>query len=780
MSTVEQDNRRASWAAMIVAAVMIGQNLAGKALRDGFFLSHFDASALPLVMTTTSLLSVAMVFGSVALFRRVSPSRSLPIVFTISALLFVAEWALSLRAPRAAAVLLYLHTTSVGAVVVSAFWSVVNERFDPHTAKQMIGKIAGGATLGGVIGGVAVWQGASQLSIPTMICVLGALNLGCALGVPAIGRPAIVRRDDDGPASSAFTIFEETPYLRQLALLVGLSAFSGAAFDYVLKARAATQLTEDGALVGFFALFYLGVGVATFVAQNLLTRRSLEKLGLAFNVGTLPAAACLFGPIAIMFPAVWAAVLLRGGTNVLESSLYRSGYELLYTPVAPEKKRPTKVLIDVGGDKLGAAIGGGAAFFVLGIFPVFAEPLLLCIGVGAAVAALFVTRDLHQGYIASLAESLRGDLLDPTALDALDATTKAAVAHTMAAVSRSDVRADISRGGGNGAARLDRTAIRARLERAAGTRSDDGAPPAPGARSRAERSSSRTLEPTDVDGILIAIADLRSGDPERIEGSLRRHNPLPDVLVSHAIDLLADERVAATATPAIRKVAPANTGLLLDALLRTRAPLAVRREVCDILGALPTQRCAEGLVGVLDDRDFEFRFRAASGLLQIVQASSKVKVPEAPLFAAARTEARDSSRRWRYQTVVAERLGREAGVGSSAGLRVVHGLAYVFSLLFVVLDREPLRLAIRAVAAEDPAQRGTGLEYLHNVLPPDLREALWPLVDDRRLAAATLRDTSAMLAELVGQGAPRAVDLAALRERIRAQRDAAKHDPANR
>ena len=47
--------------------------------------------------------------------------------------------------------------------------------------------------------------------------------------------------------------------------------------------------------------------------------------------------------------------------------MFRSGYELLYTPVLPEKKRPTKTIIDVGGERLGATAGGGLVFVVLAV-----------------------------------------------------------------------------------------------------------------------------------------------------------------------------------------------------------------------------------------------------------------------------------------------------------------------------------------------------------------------------------------------------------------------------
>ena len=108
---------------------------------------------------------------------------------------------------------------------------------------------------------------------------------------------------------------------------------------------------------------------------------------------------------------------------MVESSLYRSGYELLYTPLPPETKRPTKALIDVGADKLGATAGAGLAFFILGIFPLAANSFLVAVGVVASAAALLVTRSLHRGYMASLADSLRTGTIDLAEVEAIDAVT---------------------------------------------------------------------------------------------------------------------------------------------------------------------------------------------------------------------------------------------------------------------------------------------------------------------------------------------------------------------
>ena len=147
-------------------------------------------------------------------------------------------------------------------MVVSAFWSVVNERFDPRAAKQMIGRIGGGATFGGVLGGLAVWRGASSFEISTMILVLGVLNLLCAAGASRIGDGEHVATSfDEGASRSALEIFQETPYLRSLALVVALGAFCQTVYDYVFKVTAASYFETGTELVAFFALFHVSVGI---------------------------------------------------------------------------------------------------------------------------------------------------------------------------------------------------------------------------------------------------------------------------------------------------------------------------------------------------------------------------------------------------------------------------------------------------------------------------------------------------------------------------------------
>ena len=193
--------------------------------------------------------------------------------------------------------------------------------------------------------------------------------------------------------------------------------------------------------------------------------------------------------------------------------------------------------------------------------------------------------------------------------------------------------------------------------------------------------------------------------------------------------------------------------------------------LCEILGRLPTQRSANGLIELLGDADFELRFHAAANLLAVHRSNDKLRIPRDLLFGIAEREAADCRCRWRSQIALDRRLTRTAAVESAEGRRVVQGMSFIATLLLTLLEAKPLQLAIRALANDQAGNRGTGLEYLENVLPAPLLVELRPLLLDSRLTAAGQRSRSAVLAEIVGDAASGPVDFAALRAHIDAARN---------
>src|SRR5690606_12720233 len=127
-------------------------------------------------------------------------------------------------------------------------------------------------------------------------------------------------------------------------------------------------------------------------------------------------AALLAPPMSLLL--FYAILALRVVEGVTRSSLYRSAYELFYTPLPAAKKRATKAIIDVGVDRVGTALGSGVLFVIAHLCEPSLQTRLVLFAVLAMSAAAWIIADrLQDGYVAALAASLKSGAV---ALDAND------------------------------------------------------------------------------------------------------------------------------------------------------------------------------------------------------------------------------------------------------------------------------------------------------------------------------------------------------------------------
>ena len=280
---MERARERAASIAILTAIPMVAQVVAGRAVRDTLFLTQYDASYLPRVMLAASILSL----GFAALVARWMPRwgpRAAALMLSIAnGAAFVLEAALVDDAPRGVAVATYLHVSVAGALVVSAFSSVVNERFDPLYAKTVVARVGMAATVGGVLGGAVALVLASPVDLATVLNGLGAISAVVAMGVWRIGRSTQPQRPDDGPARSGVETIRDDPYLSRIALTVILLGAVGVFADYAMKAEADARFGDAASLLSFFSVFYRVTArrtvVMSLVTSMLPTMNSGNSVG---------------------------------------------------------------------------------------------------------------------------------------------------------------------------------------------------------------------------------------------------------------------------------------------------------------------------------------------------------------------------------------------------------------------------------------------------------------------------------------------------------------------
>ena len=708
----DRADRRAAFAALLSAAFMIAQQVGSKATRDALFLSSFDATDLPRVVIAAAAASMVAVLVASRGYARFGPAKVVPIAFAVSAVLYVAEWFLQAQAPRAVAVALYLHTAIFGALVISGFWSVVNERFDPHSAKTVVSRIGMGATVGGVAGGLVAYQVGEQLDAAAMLLALAGLNAIAAIGVSRIGTlgpPPVA-----SPTANAVAVLKKEPYLQTLVAMVLLTAISAGLLDYAFKATAADHFQQgSGALLSFFAIFHVVAAILSLLMQAGLAKPALEKLGVAGSVATLPLIVLVTAAVAAGVTQLISVVIARAGELVMANSIFRSGYELLYTPVAPDKKRPTKTLIDVAGNRIGDAVGNGLVLVVVLITDRFAIEVVLGLAVAFAALTLWAARRLHKGYVGQLEQSLRSGT--PMEAEAV-LLQRAATLSTLG---------------------LDRELLFEQLaahqswgERLSmiptGSTSTDGT-------DNSEPREPDGIDAPDEDPVHDAAHVLRRGDSAAIREVLSE--PLDARLTQHAIALLARRDVYKTAQAALRDIVGEDDveQHLVAALTDPEQPFAIRRRLPKVLEASTSAHVADGLTRGLDDNRFEVRYRCAIALARICAREESYRPSIERVHEVVRRELETGKKAWDTRRLLdADDTEEDAPLIDRAIRQRIHrSVEYVFTLLSLAYDPEPLRLSLFALAGEDKLLRGTALEYLENVLPEEIRDALFPMLDVR-------------------------------------------------
>lgn len=750
---------RSILAATFCAFAMIANQVAGKAIRDALFLSQFEVEALPRMIMGAAFVTIGAVLLATRALRTFGPRLLVPFAFAGSAAAQLALWPLIGREPKLAAVGLYVHIAVFGAVLISWFWSLITERMDPTTARRRIGRIAAGGTLGGLMGGILAERVAATLPMETMLPILAVLHLGCA------GLAALVGRDvhdhaigtDAEDSRSGFQVLAEIPYLRNLALLVAVTTISAGLLDWVFKARAAAAFA-DQELLRFFGLFYTGVALLTFLVQTTLTRRLLTR-GVSVTISALPFLIAAGGLAAFFIPGLAAAGIVRGSETAARSSLFRSSYELFYNPIPRAAKRASKTLVDVGFDRLGDAVGGATIQVVLLLAAGAAQSILLAMASGLGLVGLLVARRLHRGYVGALESSLldRAQALDAGGASA-DATQTqfdlTAAPPDLGETLMGTVSFDI----------LEDEPDPPTQPTSAGTPVPSKAPQPTVARDTSSFASS--------DRIVAAAAELRSGQPDRVRQALRSLGTVPRELSAVIVPLLAWEEITPDAIRTLRRVADRDTGLLLDSLLDPDEEFTIRRRIPRVLAAATTDRAIQGLLHGLDDRRFEVRYQTGVALSRIRERHPNLTIDSAVIRAVVLREAAVDRRVWEGRRLL-DHVDPETMSPFYDDLlreRASRTLEHVFTCLSLVYPKRPLEVAYRGLYASDPTLRGTALEYLEQVLPPDVRECLWPFLQaERRPKQAVAQQLDQVVESLLRSHESIELDLRRLKEKSAAE-----------
>lgn len=669
-----------AWAAL-GAFLTVSFQVTAKTVRDTLFLSNFPVTDLPLMVAASAVLSLLLAFLLSRMLSEKGPARVTPRLFFLSGVLLWGEWVLVGHNARLVAVILYLHLSGLGFALVSAYWSLVGERLDPRKARRQLSWITSSGTFGGAIGTLGVVY-LTGIEPNNLLILLGGAHLGCALICRQLGREAeSLGRRHEPLRISSMEALRSMRYARQLAALVLLSALTAGLLDFAFKAATSERLPSGEELLRFFTFFHVSTSLLTFGVQSLFSRVSLERFGLAPTLGILPLTQFLTSSVGFAGPSLVTTSVARGSDMVVRNSLFRSAYELFYTPISERRKRAVKALIDVGAERCGDLLSG-----------VLIQVVLLCglAGLRFALAGAVVTSLLSLG----LSVRLRGGY------------ARALEQGLMSRVLALDLREipDL----------LTRQLVTSYLGQAAKP---------PSGELLSARDTNRQYawtDNTDADGLF-------SRDPAVVKLALAGTTLDNDAMVLRAIRLVAWDDVCDQAARALVGNAERTIPHVVRALMDQETDFTIRRRLPGILADMGTSEAVTALCAGLRDKRFEVRYRCGLALSKVSRRISLSEACRKGLLEAAEREIVAGRSRWpAYRLLDAPGEDEVEGQGRHAEDL---GLAHVFLLLSLALPDRSIKAAYRAMLADDPGLRWTGVEYLETVLPPQLFQTLRPLLE---------------------------------------------------
>lgn len=717
------------------------------ALRDAFYLGFFDAATLPYILYA----GIVVGLPAVAAFSRLMSSRSphsvmrTVIVLTSAGLLLLYALVMSPAAMldvRPAAVLFYLWTVVAALLLTSGFWIIASEVFAVREAKRLFGLISAGGAMGTLVTGVSLSALLTRFQpvhlIPLLVVFL-VLTLVILELIPR-DRLAGSRSGHGEQRQGAMESLRALTSNRHLWLIAAIVLLTSAASYVVtwqlqeaIQVSAMTQtaqagLTGDEAITAvntriasFMGAFRGWTGGLAFIIQVFLASRLLAGAGVAWSLALLPLALVLGSAGMLVVPGLFMATLVRGADNTLGKSLYRTVVELLWIPVSPGLRRRAKAFVDSmvnnAGDGLGALI------------------VLLWVTVGHLPSRFLSVFVILVGFVLLVLARAMGTQYFVTLRNRLEQSGSSAEVLEGAGLDRAD--------------RLGATLTRLDVTRVLATTGLDLHVPAP-------EPAAAPVALTPDRRATTAAEQLRSGDPMLIDQALADAQQWTPEDVPYLTPLLARDGWLTSAVRALADIGSESVPHLSSVLTDEGADFVIRRRIPRVLERIGHPDADRALIEALGAGRFEVRYRVALALRRRRQKSLPVPTGDwkRSVWEAIRAELSREKPVWE----LARLLDVEADDGfveQRVGVRGELSLEHTFRLMSLVLDPHTIRAAYHGIVLNDPELNSFALEYLEQVLPPDVRDRLWPFIGDMSASAErrALRGLDDVVADLLQTGA---------------------------
>lgn len=620
---------------LISAGIMFGRNA-----RDSLFLVYFGVQYLPYMYFANAAALVACSLVYTALVGRIERARLLGSVCLLFAVSLTLSRLVLLGRPHWFFPILYIEAQVIWIFSLMQFWTFAGDLFDTRQAKRLYPAIGVGALVGMISVGLVSRKliravGAENLLLVWALLIFIALVLGSIAyrryrkvedpPKPDLLEAARVKPSEIEKIKRGLQEVYQEPLQRSLAgyVLLLWTVFSIVDFCYSKTVRA--RYPDPNELATFLGQFVGVQGLLCLAVQILLTRAVIARLGVGTTINFHPATLILgsaWMSIRYGFPSV---VLTKLGDATMLYTFSDSSYQLLYSPIPPDRRALVRGVIEgyirpLSLAAAGVLILGGANYL---------EPLRLASGAeistgqqlswGAFVlAAVWLSAALtaKRGYVRALVRNLQdaSPTLRQAAAHALSRIKQPAAVRAIAVA----IRTASPETAAGAIGFLEDLATPEATEAIAGLLSHRD----PSVRAAAAKALGRLAPVEYADRLLLLLQDPDDGVRARAVEALAAGRA-PE-MAAKVRPLISDAsfRVRAGVIIALANIeGPGAAKEWLPAIRDlAHGDAASRTLAIHVLGHLPFEESEDLLQGLLQDADSRIRSKAAKALGRVGSA----------------------------------------------------------------------------------------------------------------------------------------------------------------
>jgi AAA family ATP:ADP antiporter len=311
----------------------------------------------------------------------------------------------------------------LGIFLISQFWTLANDIYDPRQAKRLFGFIGGGASLGGMTGSGMTALLVKRLGTENLILISAGILGLCFLLILEIQR----RTESKGGASyrekgeslgggEALAMLRRSRHLQLIALVIGFSALGAATLETQLYMAADSEVSGKDNITSFLAEITFYISLIGFIIQVYFTSRVYSLLGIGFALAVLPVSLGATAVVILLSKTLWSSSLARVTDSALRYSLDKTTRETLFLPLPAELKLKAKGFVDVVADRfVGKGIGSVVLLAAIKLFGATWWQLSI-LSLAYCGLWLVLTRVARKEYMAVFRRSIETMELEPERL----------------------------------------------------------------------------------------------------------------------------------------------------------------------------------------------------------------------------------------------------------------------------------------------------------------------------------------------------------------------------